>query len=79
MFLLLLLKVLNKLLLLAASVQYVKMRPAVLPAVTAAAVRFTVAVPQTAAGLVMVTEGAKFMVIVPVVETFPQPPVSVTV
>ena len=51
----------------AASVQYVKVNPAVDPAVTAGAVIFTVAGEHTAAGLVTTTVGVglTFIVLVP--------------
>ena len=48
----------------SASVQYVKVRPAVLPAVTAGAVRSTVAGDHTAAGAVMTTVGVALTVTV---------------
>ena len=48
----------------AALVQYVKVPPPVLPAVTAGNVKFTVDGEQTAAGLVILKTGAGFIVTV---------------
>jgi hypothetical protein len=55
------------------------MSPDVDPAVTAGAVRFTVAGEHTAAGLVTITTGVAFMVIRVVAVTIPQPPAAAIV
>jgi hypothetical protein len=64
----------------AAFVQYVKVNPAVEPAVTAAAVRLTVAGAHTAAGLVIVSVGVGLTRIVLFADTaVHEPPVVVSV